>query len=65
MFEKIFGDKPWYKSLTAWGLVVLGAAEAAVLGGLIPPEFAKYVTYVGAAAVTLGIRKAATSANSS
>ncbi len=65
MFEKIFGDKPFYKSLTAWGLILLGAAEAAVLSGLIPPEFAKFVTYAGAAAVALGLRKAATSPNSS
>ena len=65
MFNKIFGDKPWYKSLTAWGLIVLTAAEGAVQSGLLPPGLATYVAYAGAAAVALGLRKAATSPNSS
>ncbi len=64
MFEKIFGDKPWYKSMTAWGLIALGAAEAAVQSGLLPAGVAIYVTYAGTAAVALGLRKAATAPNS-
>lgn len=63
LFKNIFGGKPWYESLTAWGLVLLVAAESALQSGLIPSEAATWVTYAGSIAVALGIRKAATSRN--
>ncbi len=63
MFRQMFGKKSWYHSLTAWGVVILVAAEAAVAAGLLPPEAARYVQILGGVAATLGIRKAASAPN--
>ncbi len=63
MFEKIFGSKSWYQSLTAWGLVIVAAAEAAVRAGLLGEANGEIATMIGAIATALGLRKAATSQN--
>ncbi len=64
----VFGDKPWYKSLTTWGLVIIGLAEVFVVGvcggsGLLTPEqcepIVKYTQMAGGMMATLGVRKAA------
>lgn len=71
MFEKLFGGKPWYRSWTAWGLVVIAVAQTFVaqtcdLGLLSVTACAaatKYITLIGSGLATLGIRKAATAKN--
>ncbi len=69
MFRKMFGDKPWYKSVTAWGLVVFAMAStycSFATGSAVLP-FGDIVCQVGEKGgmilAALGIRKAATSAN--
>lgn len=71
LFRNLFGNKPWYQSLTAWGLVVwvgLTAVVGAVCnGGLISVDLCasvqSWTTGLGSVLTVLGIRKAATSAN--
>ena len=63
LFKNLFGDKPWYESVTAWALLFLGAAEIAVQVGLVPAGAIALVVRLGELAVALGIRKAATSKN--
>ena len=71
MLENLFGDKPWYKSLTAWGIVTIGVAQVFVaqtcdLGLLsvsVCATATKYLTLIGAGMATLGIRKASTAPN--
>lgn len=61
--KKLFGGKPWYNSVTAWALLLLGAAEIAVQVGIVPEGAMSLVVRAGELAVALGIRKAATAAN--
>lgn len=67
----LFGGKPWFKSVTAWGLVVLVGVTSA-LGAmsdaqLLSPE--KVATYsawaqnIGMVMTALGLRRAATAPN--
>jgi hypothetical protein len=71
MFAQLFGDKPWFKSLTAWGLLVFFCAQtlvpAAGTQGLIDAEVVKTLMgWMDTAAVLLtglGIRKAASAPN--
>jgi hypothetical protein len=73
MLKSIF-NKPWYESLTAWGVVLLGAVQAAEQVGMVPAgtssggaeavqglagAVAAAVNYAGALLVILGLRKAA------
>ena len=68
LFSNIFGDKSWYQSLTAWGLIVLvgltGAASEAAQAGLLSPEVGDVVTSwstkIGTILTALGIRRAGT-----
>jgi hypothetical protein len=68
MFNKVFGDKPWYKSMTAWGAILLGAATGAEQIGAVSPgttsALATLAQDVGALLVLFGLRKAATAPNS-
>jgi hypothetical protein len=67
LFSNLFGDKPWTQSLTAWGLVIYVAGEAAVgeiCGGeLISAEVCSllenWAATVGVVLTALGIRRAA------
>ena len=69
----IFGGKSWYKSLTAWGLVILGGISPLVGGACAPDvsllsfETCEYLTtalnWAGQILTVLGIRKAATAPN--
>ena len=62
----IFGGKPWFKSLTAWGLVVLvgvtsglqEACAAGVLSESICSTGETWSTHVGLVLTALGIRRA-------
>ena len=71
MLNEIFGNKPWFKSLTAWATVILTMAWTVIpaLGetGIISPEVttvaAGWMTKVSLILGTLGIRKAATTKN--
>lgn len=64
--ESIFG-KPWFKSMTAWGLVLwvatLAGSEAACSSSLLQPDTCQAIQAisekVSAVLVALGIRKAA------
>ena len=67
----IFGDKPWFKSMTAWGLIIFfgGTAmlEQACSEGLIAAgvcAFALKATQtVGSIVGVLGLRRAAQAPN--
>lgn len=67
MFAGIFGDKPWFKSLTAWGLVIFAvvpvAVRAAEQAGLLPAGVGDTVDSIaaklGPVLAGLGLRKAA------
>jgi hypothetical protein len=67
MLKNLFGAKNWYESLTAWGLILVGATSGAEQGGLVPPGTAQsLVTFaqsIGGVLVVLGVRKAATAPN--
>ena len=67
----VFGDKAWFKSLTAWGLVI-GVGGMAVLDqvctlGFLSAETCataqKWAGGLGVVLGTLGIRRAATAKN--
>lgn len=63
----IFGDKPWFRSMTAWGLVLFAAVAPVVsemgAAGLIAPELAASINgwsiKIGAVLAGLGLRRAA------
>lgn len=65
LFKGIFGDKKWFESLTAWGLVLFAgataAAESACAGGMVGAETCSVIqdvaTKISAVLITLGIRK--------
>ena len=67
LVSNIWGDKPWYKSLTSWGLIVFVGAtsvldEACVQGMMSSDvcDIAKgLLSNVGVVLTVLGIRKAA------
>lgn len=71
MFKDLFGGKPWFKSVTAWGLVIFAAGSAAATGacevGLLSSSVCEtamtVVQWTGGILVTLGLRKAATAPN--
>lgn len=68
LFKGVFGGKPWYKSLTAWGVFIAGVGELyCQVGTELAVPYAAEVCDIslkaGAVLVTLGIRKAATSKN--
>jgi len=71
VFRKIFEGKPWYRSMTAWAVVILAGAETVVplAGemGLADPEqmaaLTSYMQKLAAAMGALGIRRAATRTN--
>lgn len=71
MFKDLFGGKPWFQSVTAWGLVIAAVGTATLTAvatsGLVAPETAETlmtaVQWIGGVVAALGIRKAATSAN--
>ena len=71
MLDQIFGGKPWFKSMTGWGALVLTMAWTLVPGlaemGVISPEttatLTGMMTKAGSVLGMLGIRKAATTAN--
>lgn len=60
MFKDLFGDKPWYQSLTAWGLLIL--ALGTTYGGYTEMPFAELIgawsLKGGAILAGLGIRRA-------
>jgi hypothetical protein len=68
MLKNLFGEKAWYQSVTAWGLVVYAAATAgataACESGLLSFQTCDSVETLGATLgsvlVVLGLRKAAT-----
>ena len=65
LFNGIFGDKNWFQSLTAWGLVLFAAAtagaESACAAGMASVETCSVIqdvaTKISAVLVTLGLRK--------
>jgi len=69
----IFGGKSWYKSLTAWGVVLwaglapmLSAAcgdEASLLPATTCATLSTVATWAGSILTVLGVRKAATAPN--
>lgn len=71
--DKLLGGKPWYESLTVWGVIIISTAqtfvtgacdpEAAVLGAAACGILVKGLTLVGGILTTFGIRKAATAKN--
>lgn len=71
MLENLFGGKPWFKSVTAWGIVIFAAGSAAATGacevGLLSTSACatvmSIVKWTGGILVTLGLRKAATAPN--
>lgn len=71
MLSKFFGDKPWFKSMTAWALLIFFCAETLVpeagKQGLIDAGVVKTLMgWMNTAAVLLGglgIRRAATAPN--
>lgn len=68
MFEKLFGNKKWHQSLTAWGLVIFFGATAAIdqacSAGVLTDELCGTLSgwseQIGAVLTVLGLRKAAT-----
>lgn len=73
LFKNIFGGKPWFQSLTAWGLIVIGvsevfvaqacSSEVALLSAGVCGVLVKGLDMIGGLLVTLGIRKASTAQN--
>ncbi len=71
LFSNLFGNKPWFHSLTAWGLVIFVGATAIVSQtcevGLLSPAACETATgltgKLGIVLTALGIRKAATTTN--
>ncbi len=71
MLSQIFGGKPWFKSMTAWGALGLAVAWTLVPGlgevGLVDTETAStmtgWLTKVSVILEFLGLRKAATTPN--
>lgn len=54
-------EKPWYRSKTKWGALLLSSAQAAKGSGLIPGEYLALVQLaesVGLALAGFGIRDA-------
>ena len=68
MLKNLFGDKPWYQSITAWGLVLYAmgtagasaACESGILSFQTCDTFETFAATAGSALVVLGLRKAAT-----
>jgi len=69
LFKNIFGDKSWYQSLTAWGLVLLVTASgleaglsdqcaAGALAGFACAKALPGLQWLGGILATLGIRRA-------
>lgn len=73
MFNQIFGGKKWFQSITGWAMLIFVLAETAIPGmaelGALTPETAAMLTgWMEKGAALLGgagIRKAATSTNTS
>jgi hypothetical protein len=74
MFSNIFGGKDFYKSLTAWGVILIAGVQAGEATGVVPIGTAaaatgsagavvKLVEALGGLLIVLGIRKAATAPN--
>ena len=71
MFKNLFGSKPWYQSLTAWGVILFSAGSLFVSQtceiGLFHDELCasltKGVQMTGGILTALGLRKAATTSN--
>ena len=67
LFKNLFGGKPWTQSLTAWGLVIFLAGEAALdqacgaglIGDSACGVMSTWVQNIGVALTALGIRRAA------
>jgi hypothetical protein len=67
-----FGGKPWFQSLTAWGLVVFfgltaaldQACSAGVFGEGLCMTLTGWSESLGAVLTVLGLRRAATAPNS-
>ena len=65
----IFGDKPWFRSMTAWGVILFTASEAGIGGacggeaGLLSDATCAWLTSamssIGAILTVLGLRRAA------
>jgi hypothetical protein len=67
----IFGDKPWYQSLTAWGLVAYVAGEAiiseacgaqALFGSALCATLSSSIQTIGVVLTALGLRRASVKA---
>ena len=66
MLDQLFGGKPWFKSLTAWGSLIFILAWTAIpaLGelGLTSPEvtatLTKWLTVASVPLSAIGIRRA-------
>ena len=71
MLEEIFGNKPWYNSMTAWATLILTVAYTVIpaIGelGIVSPEIAEtltgWLTKISVPLGILGIRRAATAKN--
>jgi hypothetical protein len=69
--KMLLGDKPWFKSLTTWGVIVFIAAEAGIteacaggaLGTGLCATLATGLKYIGGALAVFGLRRAAVSPN--
>ena len=69
--NRFFGGKPWYQSVTAWGLVIFSLGSSVVSqvcdAGLMDYEtcvaWKGYVTTIGAVITGLGLRRAGTAPN--
>ena len=69
LFKNIFGGKPWFKSLTAWGLIIIGVSEVfiaqacnpevALLSEGVCGVLVKGMDMIGGLLVALGLRRAA------
>ena len=64
----VFGEKKWYKSMTAWGVILFSAAQAGLGGAcgeamLLPEATCSWITSalttVGGILTVLGLRRAA------
>jgi hypothetical protein len=66
MLNKLF-NKNWYESLTAWGVILYGAAGGAEQVGVAPTGTAEglldLAQALGGILMVLGIRRAATAPN--
>ncbi len=62
----LFGDKSWYKSLTAWGVLVFTFGQAYCAQGVVEgvdvlpfaAQLCVFTNWAGAVLATLGIRRA-------